>query len=169
MSTPFTPDFKHHIHYRLDESTRMITRCFEQLSEEQCWKKPKPSLNTVGNLILHLCGNIRQYAIASLGQQVDTRQRDTEFAHNEPIPKAALLQRFLATIQETKHIVDTVSESELLRKRQVQCFHFSGIGILIHVVEHLSYHTGQIAWMTKFYQEKDLGFYEGMDLTAKND
>ena len=102
MSSPLTSDFKSHIIYRLDESTRMIIRCFEQLSDDQCWQKPNGSMNTIGNLILHLCGNIRQYAISSLGQLPDTRVRDLEFAHQEQLPKTELIQRLTDTVNEAK-------------------------------------------------------------------
>ena len=169
MSPTFFSEFKTHICYRLDESTRMISRCIDQLTNEQCWEKPNASMNTIGNLILHLCGNIRQYAISSLGQLPDTRMRDKEFAHHDPLPKEELLSRLTDTVNEAKSIVEVVSEKEMLRKREVQGFHFSGIGILIHVVEHYSYHTAQIAWMTKLYQGKDLGFYDGRDLNMKNE
>ena len=62
-----------------------------------------------------------------------------------------------------------VSEEELMRKRMVQGFEYSGIGIIIHVTEHFSYHTGQIAFWTKQLKNKDLGFYADRDLEIKND
>ena len=166
--SPFTKDFLSQIEYRIDESLRFIERCFDQLSQEQCWQKPNSEMNTIGNLILHLCGNIRQYAISSLGQQTDSRDRDAEFAHVSTMTKSELIQKIQDTVSEAKQIMKTVSEEELGRERVVQGFTMSGIGILIHITEHLSYHTGQIAWMTKFYQEKDLGFYDGFDLNLKN-
>ena len=53
--------------------------------------------------------------------------------------------------------------------RSVQGFNFSGIGILVHVVEHLSYHTGQIAFYTKQLKNEQLGFYGDIDLNVKNE
>ena len=145
---------------RMDESTARIKKCLDQLSEEEIWKKPNSSLNGVANLILHLCGNIRQYAIASLGNQKDERQRDEEFAASSGYNKSELFQKLTITCEEAKKVMRSLDEKELERIRRVQIFDLSGMGIMIHVVEHYSYHTGQIAFWTKLLKEKDLGFYE---------
>lgn len=168
MDSEIIQDFKEQIIYRLDESVRMITISFDQLSEEDIWKRFNESSNSIGNLILHLCGNITQYAIASLGNLEDNRDRDAEFNATDGLTKSELLTKLTTTITEAKRIIDTCSTVEYQRKREVQGFNFSGIGIAIHVTEHLSYHTGQIAFWTKQLKNKDLGFYDGMDLNIKN-
>jgi len=168
MNEETAQEFKEQIIYRLDESLRMITISFDQLSEDDIWKRFNESSNSVGNLILHLCGNITQYAIASMGNKEDKRDRDSEFEATEGYAKDELLKKFMTTVFETKKVLSDSSISELMRKREVQGFTFSGIGIAIHVAEHLSYHTGQIAFWTKQLKNKDLGFYDGMDLNMKN-
>ncbi len=155
--------------YRMDESLRMIQLSCDQLSETDIWKKPNGALNSVGNLILHLCGNITQYAISSLGGAIDNRQRDLEFQSSETHKKAALLAKLGNTIATAKDVLARLESEEFLRKREVQGFYLSGVGIIIHFVEHLSYHTGQIAFWTKILKEKDLGFYDDRDLNIKND
>ena len=155
--------------YRFDESLRMIRKSFQELSEEELWQSPNDSLNSVANLILHLCGNIRQYVIASLGEKPDERDRDAEFAATSGYDKKALLKMFENTIGEAKAVIQKTSVDQLLKKREVQGFYFSGIGIVVHAVEHCSYHTGQIAFWTKLLKNRDLGFYEGLDLNIKND
>jgi len=154
--------------YRMDESLHMIELSCNQLSETDIWKKPNGVLNSVGNLILHLCGNITQYAISALGGETDNRQRDLEFQSSETHNKAALLEKLRKTITTAKDVLVQLENEEFLRKREVQGFYLSGIGIIIHFVEHLSYHTGQIAFWTKIIKEKDLGFYDGRDLNIKN-
>ncbi|MGY3793072.1 DinB family protein [uncultured Aquimarina sp.] len=168
MDSEIIQDFKEQIIYRLDESVRMITISFDQLSEEDIWKRFNESSNSIGNLILHLCGNITQYAISSLGNLEDNRDRDAEFSITDGLSKSELLTKLTATITKAKKIINTCSTAEYQRKREVQGFNFSGIGIAIHVTEHLSYHTGQIAFWTKQLKNKDLGFYDGMDLNIKN-
>jgi len=169
MNLKFAEEFILQIIYRIDESTRMIQLSLEQLKEEDIWLKSNESSNSIGNLIIHLCGNIRQYAIASLGNKVDTRERDKEFAVMEKSSKKELLLQLTSTVEEAKNILMNCSMSELLRKREVQGYHFSGIGIAIHVAEHYSYHTGQIAFWTKqLKNKKSLGFYDGIDLNVKN-
>ncbi|WP_378174557.1 DinB family protein [Aquimarina sp. SS2-1] len=169
MNKEIAKEFKEQIIYRLDESVRMITISLEQLSEDHIWKRFNESSNSIGNLILHLCGNITQYAIASLGNQEDKRDRDVEFKASDGFSKAQLLSKLKNTVEQAKTTLLDCSFSELMRKREVQGFSFSGIGIAIHVTEHLSYHTGQIAFWTKQLKNKDLGFYDGIDLNIKNE
>ncbi|WP_421811888.1 DinB family protein [Flagellimonas sp.] len=155
--------------YRMNESLRMIKICLEQLSEEQVWEQPNESSNSIANLILHLCGNITQYGIASIQNLEDTRQRNEEFTTKSSHNKAELIKMLEDTIDEAKRAIYDAPLKELLRKRNVQGFNFSGIGNIIHVTEHLSYHTGQIALWTKILQNKDLGFYGDVNLNVKNE
>ena len=163
-----TNDFIENACFRLDESLRMITRSFDSLADEDIWRRPNSASNSVGNLILHLKGNITQYAIAGLGGQEDTRDRDAEFNAISGYGKGELLQMLGSTIEQAKSSIRNCSPEALLRIREVQGFKLSGTGIVMHVVEHLSYHTGQIAFWTKILKDQDLGFYEGMDLNTKN-
>ena len=154
--------------YRMNESLRMIKICLAQLPEKAIWQKPNESTNSIGNLILHLCGNITQYGIASLQNLEDNRQRDEEFTVSSGYTKEELLLKLSDTIEEAKRAFYEAPLKELLRKRSVQGFNFSGVGNIIHVTEHLSYHTGQIALWTKLLNNQDLGFYDGVDLNIKN-
>ncbi|MDE3740394.1 DinB family protein [Maribacter polysaccharolyticus] len=155
--------------YRLDESTRMNTISLQQLSEEDIWKRPNGSLNSVGNLLLHLCGNITQYVISSLGGQEDVRERDLEFETRSGYSKSELLEKLNETVEKAKRIINDTKIEQFIRKRDVQGYYFSGIGVVLHAVEHYSYHTGQIAFYTKLLKNTDLGFYDGQDLNLKNE
>ena len=59
-------------------------------------------------------------------------------------------------------------DDEMMRVRNVQGFTYTGMANIIHTIEHYSYHTGQIAFLTKLLKNKDLGFYGNMDLNIKN-
>ncbi|WP_025742070.1 DinB family protein [Aquimarina pacifica] len=169
MEKEIVEEFIEQIIYRLDESTRMVTLSFDHLSDDDIWKRSNDLSNSVGNLVLHLCGNIRQYAISSLGNSEDTRVRDQEFDATEGFSKKDLLDKLIDTVETAKRVLKSCAASELLRKREVQGFTFSGIGIAIHVTEHYSYHTGQIAFWTKqLKNHKSLGFYDGINLNKKN-
>jgi len=161
-------ELKQNALYRIDESTRMIKKSLADISEEELWQKPNASLNSIANLILHLCGNISQYAISSLGENEDTRNRDVEFAATNGYTKEELLKKLDDVLDSAKRIIFDASTDQLVQKRSVQGFSFSGIGIILHVVEHYSYHTGQIAFWVKQLKNKDLGFYDGVDLNIKN-
>lgn len=165
-NTPLAQEFIEQAIYRLDESTRMVRASFAELSDDDIWKRPNPASNSIGNLILHLRGNMTQYVLSALGGMPDARVRDAEFAAREGYDKDTLLALLEATVEQVKAAVRNADEANLLRERPVQGFRLSGLGIVLHVVEHYSYHTGQIAFWTKILKNKDLGFYAGVDLNA---
>lgn len=165
----FEIEFIAQANYRMDESLRMIKKCLDQLSEEMIWKKPNSVSNTIGNLILHLCGNITQYGITSLQNLEDQRNRDKEFETTSGYSKDELFEKLKSTVTKAKQSFGNTDTQELLKKRRVQGFEFSGIGNIVHVVEHFSYHTGQVALWTKLLKNKDLGFYDDFDLNIKNE
>ncbi|MDC6388575.1 DinB family protein [Maribacter sp. PR1] len=155
--------------YRMEESTRMINKSLSNISEEEIWQKPNDSLNSMGNLILHLCGNITQYIISSLGENEDDRQRDSEFSASGGLTKLELLKKLKDTVDTAKRVIFDARSEQLVKIRSVQGFSFSGVGVIMHAVEHYSYHTGQIAFWVKLLRNKDLGFYDGLDLNTKNE
>jgi uncharacterized damage-inducible protein DinB len=168
MEEKFIKEFIEQSIFIIDQNTPRITRCMNELEEEEIWKRPNNVSNSVGNLILHLCGNITQYIISSLGKAKDIRERDKEFSANSGYSKSELIEKLHTTIEKAKTVIQKMDGDNLLRKRIVQGFQYSGIGIIIHVTEHYSYHTGQVAFWTKLLKNKDLGFYAGIDLNKKN-
>jgi uncharacterized damage-inducible protein DinB len=169
MLESFQKEFIDQSIHRIDENTKRLRPCLDELDESLTWKRPNENSNSIANLILHLCGNIRQYAISSLGNMPDVRQRDKEFSADGGYSKLELFDKLFSTIEEAKHVMQNTSTSELLRKRKVQGYSYSGIGIIVHITEHYSYHAGQIIFWTKLLKNKDLGFYAGVDLNAKNE
>ena len=168
-SKEFISEFIHHSLYRIEENTKRVNVCIHELSETEIWNRPNKNSNSVGNLILHLCGNITQYIISSLGKTEDKRQRDKEFSTENGYFKNDLLEKLNTTISKATNIIQNASEEELFRKRNVQGYFYSGIGIIVHVTEHYSYHTGQIIFWTKSVKNKDLAFYKDVDLNVKNE
>jgi len=154
--------------YRLDESTRMIKISLDSISESDIWKKPNESSNSIGNQIAHICGNMTQYIIASLGEQDDYRNRDEEFSMTGGFTKIQLIHKLEDTVNKARLVLNECNKKQLIKKRIVQGYNLSGIGIVMHAVEHYSYHTGQIAFWTKLMTNKDLGFFDGRDLNTKN-
>lgn len=161
-------EFKTQSAMRMQENILRIEKCFAELKHEEIWYSPNQQSNSIGHLILHLCGNITQYIHSSLGGDKDQRERDLEFSSNEHLTPQALLEKIKTVVDKAELIILKCSEENLLKERKVQAFNLSGIGIIIHVVEHFSYHTGQIAYYTKELKNKDLQFYEGLDLDGLN-
>lgn len=152
----------------LEESLPKIRTCLGELSPEDVWWRPNGVSNSIGNLVLHLCGNVGQYVLSGLGGAADHRERSKEFSERGPLPRAELLSLLERTMAEAGQVIDRIDAATLLKKRVVQGFDYDGLGILIHVVEHFSYHTGQIAYAVKARKGIDLGFYRGVDLSKKN-
>ena len=162
-------EFKEQAIFRLQEKKDHIAKCFQQLSDQDVWWQPNDSSNSVGTIILHLCGNIGQYVLSSLGHQPDHRERDLEFSTRNSHNKEELLALISDTLDQASEVVRNCSEAELLRVRLVQGFSFSGLGVALHAVEHLSYHTGQIAYLVKMRNDQQIGLYDDFDLNTLNE
>src|SRR5205085_2382135 len=77
----------------IDESLPRIRKCLAELSDEEIWFRPNEQSNSMGNLVLHLCGNVGQYVLSGLGGAADHRRRPEEFSERGPVPRADLLTR----------------------------------------------------------------------------
>lgn len=168
MGNLIIKEFQENAIFRLEENLRMVSLSFKKINNELIWKRPVPRGMSLGNQILHICGNMTQYIIASLGEQTDKRQRTKEFEMNSGFTAVELLQKLTNVVEQAKEVILNTSQKEFMKVRLVQGFKLSGIGVLLHAVEHFSYHTGQIAFWIKQETQEDLGFYKDIDLTIKN-
>jgi uncharacterized damage-inducible protein DinB len=148
------------------ESGPRIHQCLGLLTEAEVWQRPNPSLNSAGNLVLHLCGNARQWVLHGIGQQPDHRQRQAEFDERGPLPTAQLLAQLDQLLAEMEPVLAQITPEMLPQPRRVQGFDETVLSILVHVVEHFSYHVGQISYLTKLYKNLDLRYYGGHDLNT---
>ncbi len=152
--------FIQHSRWRLkDDYWPRIQKCAALLSEDELWRRPNDASNSAGNIMLHLCGNIRQWVVHGLGGADDTRQRQVEFDERGPIPKAELLAMMQETIDEVDAVLASLDPNTLTEKQSIQGFDETTLTAVYHVVEHFSYHLGQIAYITKADQAVDLGFF----------
>ena len=142
-----------------DESYTRIFKCIDSLNEEQLWYRPNKNSNSIGNLILHLHGNMRQWMLSTFINSKDDRKRSLEFEAESRITKEALKRLLLDLKVEVESTLDIIKEGDLEKEYQVQVYSESGLSIMVHVIEHFSYHTGQIAFITKLLADKDLDFY----------
>lgn len=136
-----------------------LRACLEKLSEEDIWWRPNEKSNSVGNLILHLCGNVRQWIIHGVDGAPDARNRPVEFSERRPIPKAGLLAQLEATLAEADMVLQQVKTEDLPQARVIQGFDQTVLSAIFHVVEHFSYHTGQMIYLTKMRTGEDMKFW----------
>ena len=136
-----------------------IERCLEKLTDEQIWWRANEESNSIGNLILHLCGNARQWIICGVGSEPDHRNRDSEFQQRDPIPRTELLTLLRSTLSEIQNTLQTLDPSTVLDRRKIQGHDVDILEAIFHVTEHFSMHTGQIIMLTKMLTSSDLRFY----------
>ena len=143
-----------------EEGYDRIVQCLGYLTEEEVWARPNEQTASIGNLILHLSGNVRQWICAGLGQQEDVRKRDSEFSTEGGISKVVLMEKIKLTIIEAQDVVEKLSPEDLTRTYAVQVYEETGLSIVVHVIEHFSYHIGQITYALKSLKNIDTKYYK---------
>jgi uncharacterized damage-inducible protein DinB len=156
--------FRDYAARKLLQSNERIVRCFELLSEEQIWHRAGEASNALGNLALHLAGNVRQWIVHGVGGAADARVRDAEFAARGGHTRGELLARLDAAVREAAEVI---RRAKLDAPVEVQGYKVPAVEAIFHVVEHFSYHTGQIVFAAKAFTDRDLGFYRALNAAAK--
>ncbi|MBW3539900.1 MAG: DUF1572 domain-containing protein [Planctomycetes bacterium] len=134
---------------QLAKSADKIRHCVRQLSEQQVWWRPTEPQNSVANLILHLCGNVRQWIVSGVGGASDVRNRPQEFAERGPIPKQELLARLDDVLEQAEAVLRAAATPTLLERRRIQGFESTGLAAIFHCVSHFQGHTQEIICLTR--------------------
>jgi len=143
-----------------DDYLPKLLHCVEQLSDEDLWWRPNEVSNSIGNLILHLSGNLRQWIISSVGGAEFKRDRDGEFAARGPVARAELITNLKQTISEVDRVLEVLDSRRLLERLKIQKYEVSTLQAVYHVVEHFGYHLGQILYIYKMRTGVDPRFYK---------
>ena len=144
----------------LSDYVPKIERSLDPLSDDDIWWRPNEASNSIGNLILHLCGNVTMWIIGGVGQQPFERNRQAEFDERNQIPAAELKTRLRGTIQKADDVMRALEASELLSRRQIQGYDVTVLEAIYHVVEHFGMHTGQIILLSKARAGRELNLWE---------
>jgi hypothetical protein len=143
---------------RLAACHERIRHCLDQLNDDQVWWRPRPDMNSIANLVLHLCGNLRQWIVGGVGGAADTRDRPQEFAEREPIPREELLRRLADVVGEADAVLSQTAETRLLEPRRIQGFDETVLSAIFDSLAHLAGHTQEIVYITRLQQGKDYQF-----------
>ncbi len=146
--------------YLVGDYLPKIERCLENLSDEQIWWRANEESNSIGNLILHLCGNARQWIVGGVGSALDARNRDAEFEQRDVIPRGELIGLLRSTLSEVHTTLQSLDPATLLEHRKIQGNDVDILEAVFHVTEHFSMHAGQIFLLTKLLTATDLRFYD---------
>jgi uncharacterized damage-inducible protein DinB len=136
-----------------------IDDCLSRLDDEKVWARSKDNANAGGNLVLHLCGNVRQWVVSGIGGEQDIRKRDAEFAAHEGASAAELRLLLEQTIGQASSIIERLPAARLPEQLTIQGYGVTVLEAVYTVVEHFAQHTGQIIFATKLLTGLDLGYY----------
>jgi len=130
------------------------------LDDRVIWARPNESSNSIGNLMLHLAGNVRQWIVSGVGKAPDVRDRQSEFDQRDPIPGPELIDKLETAISDVDRVLAALTPGDLFTHRIIQANDVTVLEAVYHVVEHFSMHTGQIILLTKRYAPGRVQFYE---------
>jgi uncharacterized damage-inducible protein DinB len=168
--------FLRHARFRLLEDYFIkITRAVDALDDEQIWRRPNESSNSVGNLLLHLSGNVRQWISSGVGGAEDARDRASEFAARGSASRTELIALVRTTLDEVDAVLAGIedecaaanSDAPLQRFCRPQAYEVTVFDAIFHVIEHFSYHTGQIIFAAKWLAEGQVRFYDDRRLNLE--
>lgn len=151
---------------KLHQLLSRIHVCLEKLNEEQIWARTGEESNAIGNLCLHLAGNVRQWILHGVGREADTRRRDDEFNAQGGFGKTELYERLSTTVLEACGVLEKLPPEQLVETIRPQNYDVTVMEAIYHVVEHFAQHTGQILFATKQLTGEELGFYRHLRGTA---
>ena len=140
-----------------------IREAVERLTAAELWLRPGSASNSVGNLLLHLNGNVRQHILGGVGGGSQTRERDAEFGAVGGPSGAELLLALEATVRAAHDVLVTCDPSMLLERREIQGKDVVLLDDIYHVVEHFSYHTGQIIYIVKALRNEGFDWYRALE------
>jgi uncharacterized damage-inducible protein DinB len=147
----------------LSEYLPKIERCLEHLTDEDVWWRANDASNSIGNLMLHLRGNVTQWIIAGVGGQARERRRQQEFDERTHVAAKELLANLRTVVEEAAEVIRGLDDHALLGRRQIQDYDVTALEAIYHVVEHFSMHTGQIILLSKARVAEDLRLWEHPD------
>lgn len=157
MASTITDLFLTHSTKKLQSMKESIQACLQKLNDDQVWNRGSENENSIGNLILHLCGNARQWIIAGVGGEKDIRDRDKEFAARGGLTRDELLSRLTQTVDQCLEVIATVTPERLTETIVPQTGPVSVLEAIYQVVGHFQQHTGQIIFATKLETGQNLG------------
>ena len=137
-----------------------IRRCVEVLPRTVVWARPNQSSNSIGNLLMHLTGNVTEWILGSVGGRSITRFRAGEFSQRDGSDGLKLLENLEIVLKEADSVLANLTEQDLTRSLVIQDRDTTVMAAIYHVVEHFSMHTGQIIMLTKMYSPGKIHFYE---------
>ena len=145
----FEKEFLNETNRRIDTAHERIIHCLNQLNEEHIWNRSHPNVNSIGIILNHLCGNLRQWIISGIGGAEDVRNRPLEFKDDAKLSRAELLAKFKGIINDCKNAIENFDPHKILEIRRIQGFDRTALRAIYGTITHLEHHAGQIIYITR--------------------
>lgn len=133
----------------LRQALGRIEHCLAQLTDSQAWWRPRADLNSVGNLVLHLAGNVRQLIGSELGGAPDDRDRQSEFDAREPLPRADLLATLRGAVASAAAVLTGPPAADWGRACKFRGQPATALGLAVRSVAHFRGHAQEIIHLTR--------------------
>jgi uncharacterized damage-inducible protein DinB len=154
-------------YYLSGEYLPKIRKCIDALPPDAIWRRENESSNSIGNLLLHLAGNVRQWIVEGIGGKAVHRDRPSEFSARDGLSGQALLENLDRALAEADSVLAGLMSADLVRPHVMQERDNTVLTAIYHVVEHFAMHTGQIVLLTKAYAPDSIHFYDDSSGTAQ--
>lgn len=126
-----------------------VNHCLNQLDDADIWWTPQEPCNSIGIILQHVCGNLRQWVLSGVGGAPDTRNRPKEFVIEEKPPKAVMQKTFNEVLDGVLAVLKDLDPERLSEHHRIQGFDASLLGAIYVAVTHLDIHVGQILYITR--------------------
>ncbi len=144
---------------KLEQMTGYIENCLDRLNSDQIWARSVGPENAVGNLVMHLSGNLGQWIGHYLAGRPDTRDRPAEFQEKTRLSAAELKARLRSAVDSAKSDIAALTAEQLAATVVTADSQTHVLKLVYQVVGHFQQHAGQIIFATKMMTQHDLGFY----------
>jgi uncharacterized damage-inducible protein DinB len=156
MQSEIAADFLKFSLANLQLMANRISTCLRKLPEEEIWRRGAAFENSPGNLVLHLCGNMRQWILHGVAGQPDVRTRDEEFSYSGGMTREQLLETFYNTLDEVRAVIVSLPHERLTEVIHPQYHECTVLEAIYQIVGHVEHHAGQIILLTKQFVADDL-------------
>jgi len=147
-------------YYLATEYPSKIRLSVSSLSQDEIWRRVNENSNSIGNLVVHLAGNVRHWVVAGIGGATSDRDRAAEFAMRDGPHAAELLSLLDLAVRDADDVMASLTAADLVRECTIQGRNTTVLAAIYHVVEHFSMHTGQIVMLAKMYSPDSVRFYD---------
>ena len=154
-------------YYLMEEYRTKLRKAVRAIPASEIWRRPNEQSNSVGNLLLHLAGNVGQWVVSGVGGEVDRRDRISEFGTRGGASVDELMARLDAVLEDADAVLARLTPIDLLERRTIQGRDVSVMAAIYSAVQHFSTHLGQIIMVAKEHAPGQIRFYDDAGGTAK--